>query len=120
MHSVNPNQVKIRVNFELFSLISQYLFKLVSATSGFFITLIGTAILSGVYTLNDYFLTNTPVNYSLPTPIQQCFWVGTYCTLFCSIIIATFCVPSIMTLNLTPQPIILMYFALILASLGHS
>jgi hypothetical protein len=87
---------------------------------GLLITLVGTGLLSGVYTLNDHFLTSPSARFHQPTPKQQCYYVGLNCTLLNVLVIVLFSLPSIAELQLNSVSVWVVYGLLILSSLGHS
>ncbi|KAJ3187131.1 hypothetical protein HDU85_007169 [Gaertneriomyces sp. JEL0708] len=84
---------------------------------GSLITVLGTFVYSGVYTLNDYMLSN-PRSYM--TPRDQCFWVGVYASAICMVIMAAISLPALQSMPLNDPRVMLAYFSLILSSLGHS
>ncbi|KAI8593013.1 hypothetical protein BDZ88DRAFT_405206 [Geranomyces variabilis] len=84
---------------------------------GFGITLFGTCIYAGVYTINDYLLSGTN---SRMTPRAQCFWVGFYSTLLTLAVIVLVSIPTLRTMPLSEPGVIGMYLALIASSLGHN
>ncbi|KAJ3016426.1 hypothetical protein HKX48_004034 [Thoreauomyces humboldtii] len=85
--------------------------------AGFFITLLGTCIYSGVYTLNDYMLSGVKRPMS---PQQQCLWVGLYSTIVCLLVMTVISVPTLRSMPLENPQVILMYLALIVSALGHN
>lgn len=62
---------------------------------GFVITMLGTAIFSGCYTLNDALMTGTSTR---ATPRDQCLWVGIYSTAFCLILMLCISIPTLLTM----------------------
>ncbi|KAI8822675.1 uncharacterized protein EV422DRAFT_524948 [Fimicolochytrium jonesii] len=84
---------------------------------GFLITLTGTCIYSGVYTLNDYMITSSPHPSS---PRQQCFWLGTYSTLICFTVMGFMSLPTLRAMPLNDSGVISLYAALCVSSLAHN
>jgi len=62
---------------------------------GFFLTVIGTAIFSGCYTLNDALMTGTERKAS---PRDQCLYVGIYSTAFCFVLMLCISVPTLLSM----------------------
>ncbi|KAJ1551114.1 hypothetical protein HK096_003062 [Nowakowskiella sp. JEL0078] len=95
--------------------------------AGFFISLTGTAIYASVYTLNDFVLSSTPNTKSVflgghkpPTPRQQCFWIGTYCTVLTLILQILYSLPHLSHMPLNDVGVLATYLVLVLSSLGHN
>ncbi|TPX72702.1 hypothetical protein SpCBS45565_g00014 [Spizellomyces sp. 'palustris'] len=85
--------------------------------AGFFITLMGTCIYSGVYTLNDYLLSNAAIPMA---PRQQCFWVGLYSGIICLVLMLFSSIPTLREMPLNDSGVIGMYLVLVISSLGHN
>ncbi|KAJ3122214.1 hypothetical protein HK098_003014 [Nowakowskiella sp. JEL0407] len=95
--------------------------------AGFLITLAGTALYAGVYTLNDFVLSSNPSTESIllvhklpPTPRQQCFWVGTYSSAITLLLMILYSLPHLAHMPLNDLTVVGMYGVLILSSLGHN
>ncbi|KAJ3288679.1 hypothetical protein HK104_008035 [Borealophlyctis nickersoniae] len=84
---------------------------------GFFMTLLGTAIYSVVYTVNDHLLSDSSNPWP---PRQMCLWIGVYCTLVTFIIMLGVSVDAILAMPLSDPSVVAAYLILVLSSLGHN